>query len=218
MMDKWKNQIDEIINNVETNILDIYFQLVSECLKGALDPEQRFQYILEAVQEKTFSKETDSLYISEFIINTYTEQYIKELVEYIRMLSERNYSVEEFYNILYRHVFIGEFYPKETAIQSFLLFLLAERTPGIPYYQTKDLLKLPDEEYKQIIDKIHPQIRKAIAMLNRHFNSKTEEASQLYYISKELASEEDRIVFWSAVMSIMKAISKDRMKRREEDE
>lgn len=30
-MDKWEERISEIINNVETNILDVYFQLFSEC-------------------------------------------------------------------------------------------------------------------------------------------------------------------------------------------
>ena len=54
MMDKWKERICEIINNVDVNILDMYFQLVSECLKGTTNPEQRFQYIIENVQGKHF--------------------------------------------------------------------------------------------------------------------------------------------------------------------
>lgn len=220
MMDnKWKERVCEIINNIGTNVLDVYFQLVSECLKGTTNPEQRFRYIVEIVQGKTFSKKGESLYVSESIINNNADQYTKELVDYIRMLSERNYTVDEFYVILYRHVFNGELYPKETAIQSYLLYLLAERTPGIPYYQTENLLKLSNEEYKAIVDRIQPQIQKAIAMLNRHFESKTEETSQLYYISQDIASDEDRIVYWSVVMNIMRIIGGKKAKGRElEDE
>ena len=218
MMDKWKERICEIINNVDVNILDMYFQLVSECLKGTTNPEQRFQYIIENVQGKTFSDKSESLYVSESIINNNTEQYIKELDDYIRMLSERNYTADEFYGILYRYVFNGELYPKETAIQSYLLYLLAERIPGIPYYQTKNLLKLSNEEYKVIVNRIQPQIDKAVAMLNRHFKSKTEEVSQLYYISEDIASDEDKIVYWSVVMSIMRVIGRERAKKRDSKE
>ena len=209
MMDNWKKRVCEIVNNTEMNVLDVYFLLVSECLKEASDPEQRFQYIIEAVQEKTFLEKSESLYISKSIVNNNTEQYIIELVDYIRILSERNYTVDEFYGILYRHVFNGELYPKETAVQSYLLYLLAERTPGIPYYQTKNLLKLPNEEYKAIINRIYPQIQRAIAMLNRHFKTKTEEMSQLYYISQDMALEEDRIVYWTVVIDIMRSISRE---------
>ena len=217
-MDKWKERISEIINNIEINILDVYFQLFSECLKEITNPEQRFQYIIENVQGKTFSDNGESFYISESIINNYTDQYTRELTDYIRMLSERNYPEDEFYSILYRYVFNGELYPKETSIQSYLLYLLAEKLPGIPYYQTENLLKLSNEEYRVIVDRIHPQIEKAVAMLNRHFKSKTEETSQLYYISQDVASDEERIVYWSVVMSIMRAISKDRAERQEAKE
>lgn len=215
MMDNWKERICEIINNMETNVLDVYFLLFSECIKGTTDPEQRFQYIIEAVQGKTFLEKGESLYISESIINNNTEQYIIELVDYIRILSERNYAVDEFYGILYRHVFNGELYPKETAIQSYLLYLLAERTPGVPYYQTKNLLKLPNEEYRAIVKRIQPQIQRAVAMLNRHFKTKTEEMSQLYYISQDMVLEEERIVYWSVVIDIMRTISRDGVKNQD---
>lgn len=214
-MDKWKDRICEIINDVDTNVLDVFFLLISECLKGAMDVEQRFQYIIENAQRKTFSNKGESLYVSQNIINNNEEQYTKELSDYIRVLSERNYSSEEFYGILYRHVFNGELYPKETAIQSYLLYLLAERIPGIPYYQTKNLLKLPNDEYKAIVDKIQPQIQKAIAMMNRNFEFKTEESSQLYYISQDITSEEDKIVYWSVVMNIMRIIGQKGANREE---
>lgn len=214
MMGKWKERISEIINNIEMNILDVYFRLFSECLKDTTNPEQKFRYIIENVQGTTFSDNGESLYISGSIINNYKDQYTRELSEYIRMLSERNYTEDEFYRILYRYVFNGELYPKETAIQSYLLYLLAEKLPGIPYYQTENLLKLSNEEYRMIVGRIHPQIEKAVAMLNRHFESKTEETSQLYYISQNLASDEERIVYWSVVMSIMRAISKDRVEKQ----
>lgn len=217
-MDKWKERISEIINNVETNILDVYFQLFSECLKETTNPEQRFKYIIQNVSEKTFSEKGESLYISESIINNNTDQYTRELVDYIRTLSERNYPEDEFYAILYRYVFKGELYPKETAIQSYLLYLLAEKIPGIPYYQAKNLLKLSNEEYKEIVTGIQPQIEKMVAMLNRHFKSKTEETSQLYYISQDLTSDEEKIVYWSVVMSIMKAISRDSVEKQESRE
>lgn len=217
-MDKWKERICEVIDSIEINVLDVYFQLVSECIKGTTNPEERFQYIIEAVQGKTFSEKEESLYISESIINNKTDQYIEELVDYIRMLSERNYTADEFYSILYKHVFDGELYPKETSMQSYLLYLLAERTPGIPYYQTKNLLKLSDKEYKSIVDRIQPQIEKSIAMLNRHFKSKTEEASQLYYISQDITSDDERIVYWSVVMSIIRAVSRERARGEESKE
>lgn len=218
MNNNWKERICEIINDIETNVLDVYFLLFSECLKGTPDPELRFQYIIEAVQEKVFLEKGESLYISESIINNNTEQYIIELVDYIRILSERNYAAGEFYGILYRHVFNGELYPKETAIQSYLLYLLAERTPGIPYYQTTKLLKLPNEEYKVIVNRIQPQIQRAVAMLNRHFKTKTEEISQLYYISQDMALEEERIVYWSVVIDIMRNISRERVKIQDSKE
>ena len=33
MMDNWKKRVCEIVNNTEMNVLDVYFLLVSECLK-----------------------------------------------------------------------------------------------------------------------------------------------------------------------------------------
>ncbi len=54
-----------------------------------------------------------------------------------------------------------DLYPNKTGIHSILLYLLAEKAPGIPYYCTDILLMVPTDEYRSIVKKREPSIQKA---------------------------------------------------------
>lgn len=84
-----------------------------------------------------------------------------------------------------------------------MLYFLAERIPGIPYFQAVNLLKMPTDEYKAAIQRLNPQIRKIINIYNRRFSTRTEEASQIYEIMDSLENKNDKIVLLAIYTNII---------------
>lgn len=67
----------------------------------------------------------------------------------------------------------------------------------IPYYQLDEGCIMGNDQYRKIIDTIRPSLKKGTFILNANLKYKTERASLLLNIAKELGSEEEQIVFWA---------------------
>ena len=48
-------------------------------------------------------------------------------------------------------------------------------------------------------------------MINRRFDTRTEEASQLVRIAAEIKDETDRVVYWSALLGALKSMVRNGM-------
>lgn len=195
-------QLDKILENAQGNTLDICYTLYCEYMLQSENPSEILQHILQC-GTPIGTKDAPSAKVSDEVKNRIIKSYYKLLHEIVRLNMNENDPVDEFYKKLYEQIFISNLFPKEDAERAVILWLLIERIPEIPYYQAVNLLKRSDEDYQKAIRRLIPQLHQAVHMLNRHFDSRTEETSQLVRISSEIQDEADRIIYWSALISMM---------------
>ena len=68
---------------------------------------------------------------------------------------------------------------------------------------------MPDNQYKEAVERLEKSLTKAIHMYFRPFQSKTEQASQLWKIASEIESTDDQIVFWSVILNMKEDLKSD---------
>ena len=202
------DQITAILENAKGNTLDVCYTLYCEYLAEAEDPSEVLQLNLQ--HGKTIgTADAPSEFIKDELRDEVSKKYYGLLHETVRLIMNENLPVNDFYGKLYDCTFMSPLFPEKKEPRAVLLWLLVDKISEVPYFQAVDLLENSNEEYREAIGRIDPQIRKAIHMLNRHFTSRTEEASQLYRISTEIEDEKDRIVYWSVLFSFFKSDEDD---------
>ncbi len=205
MADGRIEKIDEILENAKGNPLDIYATLYQEYLLGSEKPSAVLQQILQFCAHPVGSEDDDSPEImsneQEWAIK---RNYYTLAREIVRMLAKNNLSVEKFYEKLYIQIFASELFPDNAHVKIVLLKLLAEELPILPYFQASELLSMTNEDYQDAVNRVDAQVTQALHMLNRNFDSRTEEASQLCRIADEILNKEDQVVYWSMLVSILK--------------
>lgn len=196
------DQIDRILKNAQGNTLDICYTLYSEYMSQSENPSEILQHILQC-DISIGTKDAPSVKVSDEVKNRISKSYYKLLHEIVRLTMSENDPVDEFYKKLHEQVFVSSLFPKEDAERAVILWLFIEKIPEIPYYQAVNLLKRSDEDYQEAIGRLMPQLHQAVHMLNRHFGTRTEETSQLVRIASEIQDDADRIIYWSALISMM---------------
>lgn len=203
MKEKCK-KINDIIDHASGNVYDIYYELYKECIYKQDNPDERLHDILVKVQKRQFDEDEYSELICQDKVLEMHEMYFGLLREYVRMLARQDMGVKEFYQELYEKIFESDLFPKDMASQAILLFFLGEKILELPYHQVKDLIKMSREDYKKTVLKLRPQIDEAIYMFNRHFQTRSEESSQIYRILSEIETREEKVVFLSVVLNLLK--------------
>lgn len=197
-----QNKVNLILNTAQGNTLDICYTLYFEYVRSAEKPAEILQQILQfdnpigtedAPPEKIGDERRDQIGL----------KYYRLLREIVRFIANENFSSEEFYQSLYEHIFTSSLFPQNDEDRAVILWLLVDKIQEVPYYQAIGLLEKSNEEYRDAITRIKPQLKQAIHMLNRYFSSRTEETSQLVRISSEIKDNTDLIVFWSALHSLI---------------
>ena len=200
-----ENLIHEKCINATGNIYDIYYALYTDFLSEdkTNDFPSILQKLLEEVSQHEFEDDNNSKYISKEDIEETQHHYLELLSAYVHSIILDNLSESEFYSKLYNIVFQSDLFPQNKISQAIMLYFLAERIPGIPYFQAVNLLKMPTDEYKAAIQRLNPQIRKIINIYNRRFSTRTEEASQIYEIMDSLENKNDKIVLLAIYTNII---------------
>mgnify|MGYP004460023145 FL=1 len=200
-----ENLIHEKCANATGNIYDIYYALYMDFLSEdkTNHPSSVLQKLLEEVSQHEFEDDNNSKYISEEDIEENQHRYLELLSAYIHSIILDNLPEPEFYSKIYNVIFQSDLFPQSKKSQAIMLYFLAERIPGIPYFQAVNLLKMPPDEYKAAIQRLNPQIRKIINIYNRRFSTRTEEASQIYEIMDSLENKNDKIVLLAIYTNII---------------
>lgn len=202
MDQKILEKIDRILENAQGNPLDIYYTLYCEYLR----PSERPSQLLEYIGQKGLllgAEDAPAAEVSDEVRNSIQRAYYTLLHEIVRLTMAENLPIDGFYEKLFQQIFGSGLFPKGDAERAVLLWLLMERTPEIPYYQAVGLLVRNDGEYREAIKRVESQLHQAVHMLNRHFPSRTEETSQLVRIASEISSEEDRVIYWAVLISMI---------------
>lgn len=198
-------KVDEILRTAQGNPLDIYAVLYREHLSVSTKPSAVLQQILQFSSQPIGSGDDDA----PELMNADQERKLKRdyfpLVKgIILLLVKKNLPPEEFYQNLYHRIFVSDLFPDDELVKIVLLRLLAEDFPEIPYFQAVGLLPMTNEDYQAAAERVDSQVIQALHMLNRNFDSRTEEASQLCRLATEILDPQDQIVYWAVVVSILK--------------
>lgn len=208
-----EKQLYRLLETSSGNPLDIHYTLYTEFLATSEIPDKLLRIILE------YSRD-----IGNVDDNAPTRMCERDIAEYLfknfdlvnaitENIVNQNLEVEDFYRKLYNNLFVLDILPHEDKDQAILLYVLtSKRVAGVPYYHADNLLRMSDDEYNEIINGIEEKISLAVYMLNRNFNSKTEEVSQLWNIASDIQTREEQIVFWSVIINIIR-----RFERKSQD-
>lgn len=204
MIDQEKEAVRAIMEKASGNRLDVYYTILTEYFQKSTEPESLFAAVLTAPLPSSEEDSGPSAYIEDSVKQEVEEKYSELLNETVQRQMKSNPDQHEYYKKLYNAVFRAGVFPDDVQTQTVLLYLLSEEIVCIPYYPTVNLLSMDNEEFQAIVKRLYPQFQQAIHMLNRHFKRRTEEASQLWEISRQLESEQDQIVYWAVLLSVIR--------------
>lgn len=199
-MDKKHERILNILSKASGHPLDIYKTLVDEHLSKSAAPGEVLKTIIQYSKEVGSADEAPRL-MAENDAKKLVAPYRSLIADIIVILMKDNPPDNIFYQRLYEYIFCSELIPVSSEMHAVILYMLAKPGMYMPYYQATDLLAMSDEEYKNRITQMLPKLHKAIHMLNRGFDSWTEQFSQIWQIEHSFEDEKDQIVFLSAFFS-----------------
>jgi len=197
------NSIHKILEEAQGNCTDIYLTLFREYVKTSDTPWQVVRSIIE-YQNQVGKDDGSPSQIDPSEYQKTIRLYLNLLHETVRVIAQKNMTEDDFYTCLYRNVFDSDLFPKDDVVYAIFLEVLSKKIPELPYTQMQNLLTMSDETFREITAGITPQLNKAIYVLNRHLESKTEETSQLWEIAKTLEDRDHQIVYWAMVISLIR--------------
>lgn len=196
-----EKKVNDILESARGNKYDVYYILYNECILNSKSPDKTLRQILTFSKNIGTDDDSEPENISAKEIKNIEQKYMDLIHEIVQVLIEDNPTEEDFYKKLYENVFVNSIFPQD--VKAILVKILAEDVRFIPYYQAKNLMQMTNDDYKIYLEKLKPDIFKAVHMLNRNFATLTEIASQLYSIEGNLETEQDKIVFISAVLGVI---------------
>lgn len=208
-MDKMESKILDIFEHTTGNIYDIYYIILKEYILKSETPDEIFKFVLEESQNHQFTEDDNSEYFAEEFIEEILSVYGEFLAGYMNIIVRENLPVEEFYKKLYTYVFEGDIFPEDDKSRAILLYFLAENNKYVPYFQMNSTVYIGPEKYRNIVDKLDPQIRKMFFVLNRQVRIRPEEASYLFDIIEELDNKEDKIVLLAVLINIIRKYAEE---------
>jgi len=193
------DEIKAILENEESKVFERYIILYRKFLtENNQENYLTFKAIIEVSNDVRLSEdESDE---SNPVIRKIGNQYYMLLKELVSSIARLNLIPEEFYERLYKSIFQSNIFPERETDRGIILYFLALKINGLPYFQAKNPIILDDEKFKEIIKEIKPELDKAMYMIKDRFDSLTEMASQLSDIADSLKSKEKKSVFWACVL------------------
>lgn len=197
---------DSLVNTLEkatANAYDVYFELYTKYFENGDAPEEALEIILEYPGKIGDTEDKNPQRIKRQDENRITNAFSELICGMASRIAEMNYPQEEFYKRLYDAVFCSDngISPQNKEEKVVALKILSERAVAVPYFQIDEMERFSEDEFDETIRKIHPQLREAFCVLQRHFTILPEMVSQLLRIADGISDKRERIAFWSIVMS-----------------
>lgn len=194
----------ELLQESEGSTLDVFYAVYEQFLKDSASPQTLLPIIFEFT-ERIGSDEEKSVKVSD-VIQDEVEQHLSEVRDIAIEIAKRNQAPDVFYANLWNDIFVSSSFSQSSGHCAVLLKLLNEDVSILPYYQAFDICRMEDNEFKASLERVKLRIVESTHMLNRHFEQKTETASQLCRIAKDL-SQEDTYVYWAAMINLIEKSS-----------
>lgn len=199
-----QNNINETLLNARGNIIDVYYTLYADYIDGQQEPSKALEIILQSIVDVSAKFDDSPTKVAIETVGIVQRRFRVLLNETARAIMRLDLPVSEFYEKLYNSVFNSDIFGQNLEERAILLYMLRENNPLFPYFPSKDPYKMNNERFKDVQSKIYPYIVKALHILKRGYETKTEETSQLMVIADEINEYEEKVVFWSVVIELIK--------------
>lgn len=192
-------ELQEILNDDKLNdvsrFIEIYRDYLSPCKSEGGECLKKIVELAQQTKELKKEGEKDYTEREREVISDVKFGYYDLLRELVSSMIKKNDSEAVFYDSLFNIVFCSNLFPKADNEKGVLLYILTRKIRGIPYRKAENLVLMSNDEYRETAKKISDQIMQAMNVLDGRFQTKTEEASQLYEIAKTIKSEKEKVVF-----------------------
>ena len=197
-------ELVQFLQEAKGNTLDVLYDVYERFLKDSENPQSLLPIIFEFT-ERIGSDEEESVKVLD-IVREEVEEHFSEINDTVAKIAKENQTPDIFYANLWEDIFVSSPLSYSSEQCAVLLRILNENVRVLPYFQAVNLCHMEDSEFKASFEKIRLRIVESTHMLNRHFEQKTEIASQLCRIAKDL-SQEDTYVYWATMISLIERSS-----------
>ncbi len=194
------SKIVTYLSHVDGPLLDVYADFYFRFLKDSEKAPANLQQFLELRNEVTTDKASP---VKQYFTNAEYEENVNKVKPIMDRLLfnlvQENNVPEVFYSNLWKNINNPAFF--RTDIEKVSALLLVATSAVIPYFQMGEAMRMDDEEFKQTASEVYPYFQKARFALNRGYEQRTEIASQLISILKELDGEKRQIIYVAQLLA-----------------
>lgn len=199
-----ERKLVQFLQDAKGNVLDIFYDVYEQFLKDSKSPQSLLPIIFE-FPGRIGSDDEKNVKVSDAAQDE-VKEHLSEIEDIATKIAEENQAPDIFYANLWKDIFVSSSFSQSSEQCAVLLRILNEAVLLLPYYQAFDLCHMEDSKFKASLERIGLRIVESTHMLNRHFEQKTETASQLCRIAKDL-SQEDTYVYWAAMIGLIEKSS-----------
>ncbi len=200
-----KIRINTILRETSSNVLDTYYTIYEEFLKGDKNAKDYLRIICE-YPVSIRGDEGASQFVPPSVEEEIRGTYLDYLTNAVAVLVKSNYSPDEFYKTLFNMAFELTGICDSSEKSAALLKMLCRDVPEIPYYQVVDSVLIDKKEFTEHINSILPIVLEAFHMFQREFSQRTELTSQIYRLLQGL-SKEDACIFLAVCFNMVEGMA-----------
>lgn len=184
--------------NVVDYLVTIYWGLRKEKEKEVL----LFQEFVSQHHRRFINnKDSESLILKDWNLGQLFPKYETLTDGFIDYLVSENLPVDEFYTRLWEFIHNKEIFHDELA--SITGFLMIAKHTLLPYYYLPAGLQMSNDEYREYIKNLEPQIERIHFIVKRTYSQKTEKASAFLSVLEEVNDKKERAVLLSRLLDLM---------------
>lgn len=175
-----------------------YYNLFIKSNQNSETSLENFILLLEWNGNSNETFKIPEMFSNEEYQNTIKNNIESMVQKIVDNLVAENLEEKCFYGKIYKKISDDELFATELEKICAIIVLVLE--PRIPYFKLGQALQMENDKFKEISDSIYKAVSKAYFALQYGYTQKTELASQLYNIVKELKNEEERIVLVANIL------------------
>ena len=193
-----------ILNILETssgNRADIAYAIYEQII---VDDDKKIESFIFFLENSEDIESSDEKHIQRIFSEEEKYQYIRDYGKIIdgtlEALLKKNYSKEKFYIELWKFIEDNPLLDNKK-LKAFALYYIWIDI-RIPYYELEEGVKMSNEVYSNIRQKMMNEIKKARFIINCPTEQKTERASRLIKMLEEMAGEKEKAVFMAQILKL----------------
>lgn len=176
--------------------------IIYEYILESEEPQAAWQYFLENADYIASSEEKEvNAYFTAQQLQKYEKEYASLIDALINKLVMRRCEKEEFYNELWKSAIESDIVcdGKNEKIYAMAKIWSDAR---IPYFKTKDGIKMSNEEFADIIEKNKALLQEVTFILNCKYEQKTETGSMLLEVLERCKDSNEKAVVMAKILDL----------------